>query len=146
MNWFLDLTGFRESSAEDVHARIEIFPDGFRMRVRATGQVIVQGRLELPSLAELRARALPRDGKSQLRVSEVVGDVTALHCDMANAGAAFQVASQFNLLEMIGPHLRHLAMWSAAINVGFSVLFFMLLQQRHRQWKRKARITARTAR
>jgi hypothetical protein len=39
----------------------------------------------------------------RLRLREVVGDVGALHTDPANAGAVFQVASQFNLLEMISP-------------------------------------------
>ena len=35
----------------------------------------------------------------------VVGDVRALHRDPALAGALFQVASQFNLLDMVGPNL-----------------------------------------
>jgi hypothetical protein len=38
-----------------------------------------------------------------IRVSELVGDAKALHADSANAGAVFQVASQFNLLEMVSP-------------------------------------------
>lgn len=33
----------------------------------------------------------------------VQGDVRKLHADPASAGALFQVASQFNLLEMVGP-------------------------------------------
>ncbi len=36
-------------------------------------------------------------------LSEVVPDVQALHLLPENAGAVFQVASQFNLLEMVGP-------------------------------------------
>lgn len=36
-------------------------------------------------------------------VREVVADAKALHADPANAGALFQVASQFNLLEMASP-------------------------------------------
>lgn len=32
-----------------------------------------------------------------------MGDAKALHSDAANAGAVFQVASQFNLLEMVSP-------------------------------------------
>ena len=39
----------------------------------------------------------------KLHVSELVGDAGAIHRDKANAGAAFQVASQFNLLEMVSP-------------------------------------------
>ena len=38
-----------------------------------------------------------------LGVREVVADVQALHTDVAHAGAMFQVASQFNLLEMTSP-------------------------------------------
>ena len=35
---------------------------------------------------------------------EVVANVQSLHTDPANAGALFQVASQFNLLEMVSPN------------------------------------------
>jgi hypothetical protein len=39
----------------------------------------------------------------KLRISAIVGDAKALHADASNAGAFFQVASQFNLLEMTSP-------------------------------------------
>lgn len=39
----------------------------------------------------------------RLRCSVVRGDARELHRDKKNAGALFQVASQFNLLEMLGP-------------------------------------------
>jgi hypothetical protein len=81
----------------------------------ANGRSYGIGRLELPSVAELRARALEEvrtralvDGKSLegvLSVSNVSGDVRALHADRAHQGALFQVASQFNMLEMIGPEV-----------------------------------------
>jgi hypothetical protein len=38
-----------------------------------------------------------------LNVQEVVANVQDLHKDESNAGALFQVASQFNLLEMVSP-------------------------------------------
>lgn len=38
-----------------------------------------------------------------LSVREVVANVQHLHADEGNAGALFQVASQFNLLEMVSP-------------------------------------------
>lgn len=38
-----------------------------------------------------------------LKIREIKGDVRELHKDPANAGALFQVASQFNLLEMTAP-------------------------------------------
>jgi hypothetical protein len=49
----------------------------------------------------VRTRDVPKRGR--LKVSQVVGDVRRMHQDPKNAGALFQVASQFNLLEMIGP-------------------------------------------
>src|SRR4029077_9002326 len=39
----------------------------------------------------------------QLKTSIVIGNVRDMHRSPENAGALFQVASQFNLLEMIGP-------------------------------------------
>ncbi len=40
-----------------------------------------------------------------LQFTEWVGDVRSLLTNPASAGAIFQVASQFNLLEMVGPHV-----------------------------------------
>jgi len=42
---------------------------------------------------------------SPLRVSEVVADIQELHAIRTNSGALFQVASQFNLLEMVSPDM-----------------------------------------
>jgi len=44
--------------------------------------------------------------KGKLRVSEVIGVVKAFYNDKANVGAMFQVASQFNLLEMVLQDLK----------------------------------------
>ena len=77
--------------------------DGEHLVSRVNGARVAFGRLSLPDLAELRA-AVPdaADGpRSTLR--EVVGDVGKLHRDPASAGALFQAASQFNLLEMVSP-------------------------------------------
>jgi len=100
--WFERLTGFREESLEQVRANITL--DGNTMRSRVNGRVMVWGELETPSLAELRGRvgALGQNN-GRLAVREVIGDAQSLHADAANAGALFQVASQFNLLEMTGP-------------------------------------------
>ena len=67
---------------------------------------MVCGRLETPSLGELRRRALEQSTRSRrgvLNVREVVGDVRQLHLEESAAGSLFQVASQFNLLEMASP-------------------------------------------
>jgi hypothetical protein len=42
-------------------------------------------------------------GSSDLSVRELVADVQELHIDVSNAFSLFQVASQFNLLEMASP-------------------------------------------
>jgi hypothetical protein len=100
--WFESLTGFREQSAEQVRASIVV--DGETMTSAKNGREMVCGRLETPTLADLRSRAHDDDSpKGALRLSEVVGDVQQLHLQLANAGSLFQVASQFNLLEMVSP-------------------------------------------
>jgi hypothetical protein len=103
MNWFEKLTGFREELPQQVHNNIVV--DGEKLRSLVNGNILTYGRLEIPSLKELRERVRdnkPKTGK--LSVREVVADVQSLHTNEANAGALFQVASQFNLLEMVSPN------------------------------------------
>lgn len=100
--WFETLTGLREESAEGVRENLTLSAD--LLTSAANGRSMRCGRLETPTLAELRDRV----GKvavstGRLRPNEVVGDVQQLHADPGNAGAMFQVASQFNLLEMVSP-------------------------------------------
>jgi hypothetical protein len=53
------------------------------------------------SLQALRDRAKPQDGRfGKLKASIVTGDVRQLHRLPEYEGALFQVASQFNALEM----------------------------------------------
>lgn len=102
MDWFERLTGFAEQGPRFVRERLA--QDGEWIQSRVNGRRMRAGRLSHPALEELRAGAAPgRAGR--LRLSEVVGDVQALHRDPANAGAVFQVASQFNLLEMVAPEV-----------------------------------------
>lgn len=102
MTWFESLFGFREGTPDQVRAAFDV--EGETIVSRANGRRFVAGRLEVASLADLRARRGPAGAQGpQLR--EVVADVQALHRDPANAGALFQVASQFNLLEMVGPEV-----------------------------------------
>lgn len=100
--WFETLTGFSEESPQQVRANLTV--DGTTLKSRVNGKVLVCGQLETPSLAELREPVLASgQGKGTIRVREVVGDVRQLHIDESNAGSLFQVASPFNLLEMVGP-------------------------------------------
>ena len=106
-SWFNDLFGFEERSAEQVRTHLEV--DGSLLRSdvnRASYQI---GVLETPSLGELRTGVgrLPvgQAPHGSIRVRNIVGEAGALHADPRNAGALFQVASQFNLLEMVSPHV-----------------------------------------
>jgi len=101
--WFKNLTGFHEESHKQVQSNISI-KDGI-MTSLVNGKSYNCGRLEIPTLAELREQSnTSYTGEVKLRVSEVIGDVKAFYNDKANAGAMFQVASQFNLLEMVDPY------------------------------------------
>jgi hypothetical protein len=102
MDWFERLTGFRESGYAETRARLEV-SDG-RLRSRINRASYRTGELELVSLQALRDRAQAAGApRGRLRASVVKGDVRRMHGLAENAGALFQVASQFNLLEMVGP-------------------------------------------
>lgn len=105
VDWFAQLTGFRELSYDETRARLEV--SGETLRPTINGRRCGIGCLETPTLAELRNRAgaVARRLAGRLRVSSITGDAGALHRDPANAHALFQVASQFNLLELIGPNV-----------------------------------------
>lgn len=99
MSWFEDLAGVPEGDEGAVRTAFDV--EGHTLVSRATGRRMQAGQLTVPSLNELRQSPPPSRGKNKL--CEMVADVTALHVDPENAGAVFQVASQFNLLEMTGP-------------------------------------------
>lgn len=103
MDWFEKLTGFRELGFEQTRDNLEVVGD--RLRSKVNNRSFRIGYLETPSLAELRARAAEVVSRfpGRLSVKPLSGDVRAIHADAASADALFQVASQFNLLEMIGP-------------------------------------------
>ena len=105
MDWFEKLTGFRERDYEGTRSRLEV--DGGHLSSKVNGQSYATGNLETPSLKEVRERAQAalRDVAGTLNVSCVAGDVREMHRAPANCNALFQVASQFNLLEMADPDL-----------------------------------------
>lgn len=101
MNWFKKLTGFSERSAENVRANLQV--DGTRFTSLVNDRVFEAGKFSTPELAHLRNMEPAREACS-IRVNEVVADVQSLHLDPENANAVFQVASQFNCLEMAAPN------------------------------------------
>lgn len=100
--WFEALTGFSEESPEQVRANLVV--EGTNLTSRVNGRQFACGTLETPTLAALRERVRAADYPVRsLSVSEVVANVQDLHTEAENAGALFQVAAQFNLLEMVSP-------------------------------------------
>ena len=101
MDWFEKLTGFKEESPQQVRNNL-VVKDG-RVKSLVNNQTFITGKLATPSLAELRQRVKDIELTGKPSLQEVIADVQTLHTDPANAGALFQVASQFNLLEMVSP-------------------------------------------
>jgi hypothetical protein len=98
-DWFEKLVGFSESDGyEAVQNRLTV--EGDELVSTVNGKRYGIGELTLPTLAELRARVNPaREQRSSARI--LVADVQKLHSEPEFGGALFQVASQFNLLEMV---------------------------------------------
>lgn len=102
MDWFETLTGFREASYNETRAKLEV--KGSQLKSLVNGKSYGIGELELVSLQTLRDRVKSAGGlDGPLKANVVRGDVRNMHRLPENAGALFQVASQFNLLEMTGP-------------------------------------------
>lgn len=101
MTWFEEMTGVEERGGDYVRSRLSVA--GGVLSSAANGRGWRCGELETPTVAELRARAGALRDTEPLKIREIVGDIRELHIDPANAGAMFQVASYFNLLEMTRP-------------------------------------------
>lgn len=108
MNWFHKLTGLEQESEANVRQHLSA-GDGV-LRSNANGSSYGYGNLEVIALRELRKRVsdlqCSEDTEASLRkisVRETVANVQDLHKDTHNVNSIFQVASQFNLLEMVGP-------------------------------------------
>lgn len=101
--WFKKLMGFEEISAENVRNNIVI--DGFTLVSKVNKKSYTYGELTTPTLNYLRNQLNINLFDKSISVSEIVSRVENLFCDSNNKNAVFQVASQFNLLEMVGPHI-----------------------------------------
>lgn len=102
--WFETLTGFSEETPQQVRANIT--NDGNVLKSHVNGNILICGELEIPSLSELRERVHASNYRvGKIVVREIVANVQQLHTDISNEGSLFQVASQFNLLEMVSPNI-----------------------------------------
>jgi hypothetical protein len=104
MDWFQQLTGFREGSYEETRAKLRV--DAGCLQSLVNGKSYGIGEFELVPVQTLRERARSIRGPSgRLKASVVRGDVRQMHRAPEYAGTLFQVASQFNALEMTGPNV-----------------------------------------
>jgi hypothetical protein len=101
-DWFADLTGFRETSYDATRRQLAI--EGDTLVSTVNGKRYGIGHLEVPTLGDLRSRIeVPARERNIVRC--VSGEARAMHADPELEGGLFQVASQFNLLEMTGPNV-----------------------------------------
>jgi hypothetical protein len=104
MDWFERLAGFREMDYEATRARLAV--EGRELVSLVSGQRHGIGEFELASLSDLRRRLAESPGAiGSTRVEIVRADVRMLHELPKFNRALFQVASQFNALEMAGPSI-----------------------------------------
>ena len=101
--WLKKLIGFNESK-EAIYKNL-IVKEGV-LKSKINNKSYHYGTLETPTLKELRERvAQSKSKKGKLKLRAIQADVKVLHLDETNANALFQVASQFNLLEMVGANV-----------------------------------------
>lgn len=104
MDWFEKITGFTETSYGETRNRLSV--EGGWLQSHVTGRRFAAGRLEVVSLQALRERvALGHNPPGRLTVRSISGDVRRMHQTPGFGGALIQVASQFNLLEMVSPNV-----------------------------------------
>lgn len=104
MDFFERLTGFPERTYTQTRDNFEVHDKTLRSKVNGATYSI--GEFELVALDTLRGRVAMSGGPAgRPRVSIVQGDVRAMHQAREYEGALFQVASQTNCLEMVGPDI-----------------------------------------
>ena len=103
MDWFYDVFGFYEQGQASILQNVSL--EGMFLHCHANNTTLQCGRLEIPRLAFLREQTeeILRVKKQKTTIREMVGNVQHFHMDPQNKNAVFQVASQCNLLEMVGP-------------------------------------------
>jgi len=108
-SWFRNLFGFDEMGYRETRGQFKV-RDG-TMSCEANGAEFFVGPFEVLSLGELRSRlehslsGADHDALGPLTFQHIVGDAKELHAKRCNAHSVFQVASQFNCLEMMDSSL-----------------------------------------
>lgn len=101
MNWFYEITGFTEIDYATTMSLLSV-KEGSLSSTRNIRRSAV-GKFTLSNLQEFRNSGIGCNQEKPVHVSNIVADVRKLHSAPENEGALFQVVSQVNMLEMIGP-------------------------------------------
>lgn len=106
-DWFKKLTGFEEKDFQTTKQHLKVRDKCLISKVNQMRYYI--GDFEVIALDELRRRVsnshIPPTSTPHSMVKVVYGNVKSLHQAKENNGTLFQVASQFNMLEMINQHV-----------------------------------------
>jgi len=113
-NWFSEVFGFTEKPANDavsdrdhVLDQTSIDPTSTALTSLANGRVFQCGELNIQTISEFRLEAEKLYETFQCArnpsVSVICDDANTVHESVSSIGATIQVASQFNLLEMVSP-------------------------------------------
>jgi len=98
--WFEKLVGFRETK-ENVYKNLKI--ENTKLISLVNKKEFEIGELEIVSLKELKEKITQNLSKN--KIEQIIADVKELHKNPQNENSLFQVASQFNLLEMVSPNI-----------------------------------------
>ena len=107
-DWFEEQFGFEETG-ENVTNYFQYDWENKILRSSKNQKAFYVGDFETPSVKELQEKVKSMSFISRdlggLTFENIIGDATQLHLAEENASSVFQVASQFNCLEMVGPRM-----------------------------------------
>ena len=103
MDWFEKLTGFTEKSYTETKENLYIKDNKLYSKINHKCYDI--GEFKIISLKDLRSQTKRNNTNNKNKVEVIRADVKDLLCDKKNHNAVFQVASQFNCLEMINENI-----------------------------------------
>lgn len=106
LDWFEEQFGFEESQ-EAVKKYFKFDMSKKVLQSSKKRKTFYVGDFETPSVKDLKEKIISSSSADLggLTFENIIGDATQLHLAEENAGSVFQVASQFNCLEMVGPSM-----------------------------------------
>ena len=103
MDWFEKLTGFTEKNYTETKENLYIKDN--KLYSKINHKCFDIGEFKIISLKDLRSQTKKNNTNKKNKVEVIRADVKDLLSDKKNHNAVFQVASQFNCLEMINENI-----------------------------------------